>query len=231
MTGLQEAICDRLVEAHISGGWADGPLHIAARVIDPKFQLVGSRYGGRAGQLVRTLNWPRLFCFALHGANAALKDEEKRRSLAITIFGQVAPRPKRKHIAVLQTSQLAASLAVRVHPLACPDPCPLHQAMVALANDLQAGRKPTRATLKACAGRLTSCPSYRGSTRAAVSTASPPAHAAVVAYRFLLIALGGSMVSIAHGDSARESARTETKVRGLQGAVEICLEAARKLGL
>jgi hypothetical protein len=230
VTDLQDLICDRLVGSRISRDWAEGPLHIAARVLVPGFHLARSGHNRRSSQLVSTLKWPRLFTFAFHGANAALAEEEDRRTLALTLFRTFAPRAKPMRVPTRRNAETAARLALRVHPLVCPGPCPLHQAMTDLVNDFLADR-PFRTKLKACHSLLGSCPAHTGPVRAAVKLASPPAHHALTAYRHLLVALAGHQVPMFGGDSTRESARTEAKVRGVQGAVEICLEAARLLGL
>jgi hypothetical protein len=230
MNAIQDAICDRLVGARISRDWVNGPLHVAALVIDPDFKLASGQHDRRPSQLVTKMNWPRLFCYAFHGANAGLAEEEDRRTLAITLFREIAPRTKQKRIPLKQTCSVAAALAVRVHPLVCPGPCPLHEAVTSYLSDL-ADEKPPWERLLACLRALRSCPSFAGAPDDPVRISSEPVHHSVVAYRYLLVALGGSIVAIACGDAAREAARTEAKVRGVQGAADICLEAARQLGL
>src|SRR5262249_22443509 len=100
MNDLQDAICDRLVGSKISRDWVNGPMHVAARVIDPVFVLAEGRYDRRENQLVRTLNWPRLFCLAFHGSSAALSAEDDRRALAIDVFQRVAPGRRQKRLAM-----------------------------------------------------------------------------------------------------------------------------------
>src|SRR5262249_43010301 len=144
MTDLQDAICDRLAGAKVSRDWANGPLHVAATVIVPGFELAENRYGHRQGQLIKTMGWPRLFCYAVHGANAGLASEDDRRSLAIHLFQQVAPRKKQPRVARRTSCEVACWAAVHAHPLACPVKCPLHQAASALAEGYLAGETPTR---------------------------------------------------------------------------------------
>jgi hypothetical protein len=232
MTDLQEAIRDRLMVATISREWANGPLHIAALAQDPNFELAENRYNRRTNQLIKRMNWPRLFCLAFHGANAALDNEEDRRALALAVFEKVSPRARQKPVPKWRTFEVAAWMATRVHPLACPGPCPLHKEMAALVEDIRANKDVRLILNPELEELLGSCPSYKGSPRAPVNRASPPAHPSVVACRFLLMSMGlRSQDAVLLGDSARESARTEAKVRGLKGAVEICLEVAKRLGL
>src|SRR5262249_57237296 len=132
-------------------------------VIVPGFELADNRYGRRQGQLVRTMGWPRLFCYAVHGANAALASEEDRRSLAIHLFGQVAPRKKQLRLPTRRSCEVACWAAVHAHPLACSADCPLHQAVAALADDYLAGRQTTKTQLQTAPRRLHASPTYRGS--------------------------------------------------------------------
>jgi hypothetical protein len=229
MTDLQDAICDRLAAATITRDWANGPLHVAAGVIDPQFELAENEYNRRQSQLIARMNWPRLFCMAFHGANAALASEEDRRTLAIHLFQQIEPRSKQGRVSRRKNCEVACWAAVHVHPLACSAECPLHQGVAPLADDYRSGKEPSQTRLNQCKRLLRRCPSFSDPDRA-VRFSSPPAHHALVAYRYLIEALKREEV-IQAGDCTRESARTAAKVRGVPGGVEVCLEIARQLGL
>src|SRR5262245_3673503 len=148
MTDLQDAICDRLAGAKVSRDWANGPLHVAATVIVPGFELADNMHGRRQGQLVRTMGWPRLFCYAVNGGNVTLTREEDRRSLAIHLCQQVAPRKKQLRLPTRRKCEVACWAAIHAHPLACSTDCPLHKAVAALAEDYLAGRQTTKTQLQ-----------------------------------------------------------------------------------
>jgi hypothetical protein len=234
MSAAQEIIRDRLVVATISRGWQNGPLHIAAQALDPAFELADNKYNRREHQLLGAMKWPRLFGLAFHGANAGLAEEEDRRALALAVFEKVAPRTRYQQTPVRLTCEMAIWMAVRAHVLACSDTCPLHRAVAAYLKEYQPDKGAPYPLWKAADDSLEHCLGYTGSPHAAVKLASTAAHSAVVACRFLLLGLLGAMrpPKTQHcADAARNAARTEAMVGGVRGAVELCLEVAKRLGL
>jgi hypothetical protein len=228
VTDLQDQICDGLVGQKIGPNWVGGPLHVAALVIDPTF-VPEARGDKRPGQFARAVGWPVVFCEAVIGANAVIGNEDDRRSLAISLFARVPPvRPGQRVLPMPGTvSRPAAVWAVlRGHESACGVDCPLHATAVAAAEAVAAGgawRDPFR-------GRV-ACRTAPGKENTRVAPASPAAHHAVVALRYLDAVMTSPQDRYALADAMRESAKAETKVRGLQGAVVFCLTLAEKLGL
>jgi hypothetical protein len=230
MTDLQDAICDRLAGAKISRDWANGPLHIAATVIQPGFELAPGTHNRRQNQLIKRMNWPRLFTLGLHGANAALAAEEDRRALAIHVFQQVAPRSKQGRVPRRKNCELACWAAVWAHTLVCATDCPVHQAITPVVEEYLAGKKQSWSQLQEARPKLRRCATYKGDPHKAVSWGSPPAHHAVVSCRYLLESLHREDV-IQAGDCIREAAKVAAKVEGVPGAVAFVLEVGRRLGL
>jgi hypothetical protein len=231
MSAVQEIIRDRLVVATISRGWQNGPLHMAAQALDPAFELAENKYNRREHQLLGVIKWPKLFALAFHGANAGLAEEEDRRALALAVFEKLAPRTGRKQTPVRLTCELASWMAVRAHALACSDACPLHRAMAAYVKEYQPDKGAPYALWQAADDALEHCLRYTGSPRAAVKLSSTTAHSAVVACRFLLLGLMRPPKPEHCADATRNAARTEALVGGVRGAVELCLEVAKRLGL
>jgi hypothetical protein len=230
MTDLQDLICDRLVQARISRDWVDGPLHIAAQVIVPGFELADSDHNRRPAQLASTLKWPRMFCMAFFGGSSGLDDEDDRRALAIAIFRKFPPRQKQMRITRQHSYEVAGWLATRVHLLACSAKCPTYQALTQLFADCQARKTLPLARQGECLSQLRQCLNY-ADPRKRPSRQSTPAHHSLIAYRHWLHGLWGADATLFCGDSAREAVRTETKVRGVQGAIEICQETGERLGM
>jgi hypothetical protein len=230
MNELQDAICDRLVGSAISRDWVNGPLHIAAMVLDPQFQLPPPENGKRLTALFRAMNWPRMFCYVIFGASSGLEDEDDRRSLAIGIFREFTPRQKPMRLSGRQYIEAACRLAPRVHPLVCPGDCSLHEEAGRIAADYLAGNEPDARRVLACQRLLSKCPAHK-ERRARVSLSSSPGHHAVAAYRFLLDGLSRSEPAIFCGDCAREAARTAAKVKGVPGAIEVCRDLGKWLGV
>lgn len=130
MTDLQDEICDALVGNPIGRTWANGPLRIAADVVNP------AAAARRRVDLGHALGWPTLFCDAVTGANSALLNENDRRDFAITLFANV-PLPRPGSVARSRPGcNIAAATwaATRVHPLACSDDCPLLTAVRSLLD-------------------------------------------------------------------------------------------------
>lgn len=223
MTELQDEICDRLVGQPIGRNRVGGPLHVAALVIDPAF-TPASGSDARPGQFAQAVGWPVTFSEALTGANAALDAEADRRSLAVTLFARVPPRPGRMSGAV---SRPAAAWAVLLaHASACAADCPLHVAVVASLKAVEDG-KPWRTPF----GRGTDCRSAPGLRDVVVTPSSPAAHHAAVAVRYLNAMMGNPRDGRLARDAIREAAKAETKVRSVDGAAAFCLTLAEKLGL
>jgi hypothetical protein len=224
MTDLQDAICDRLVAARVSKHWVNGTIHVAALVIDPGFQLTGGSDRDRPMQLARRLGWPHLFCDAFHGANAALRDEDDRRKLAVSVFSAV-PTKKYGPLHYKAAREAAAWIAHHIHPIVCSATCPLHERMVVFVEDYRRGRPLEHLDVGE------QCPSYAGTGKETVRPSSPPGHHAVVAYRYLVQALRVASPYLHCADASRESARAVAKARGLEAAVGVLLELAKKVGL
>lgn len=226
MTGLQDDICDALVGAPLTRLWVGGPLHVAALVVDPGLGPVGTG-ASRGGQLARTLGWPSLFCEAIFGANAALEHEADRRSLAITLFANVPlPCPGRLRRAAPGLGVACGTwAALRAHPLACFETCPLLLA----TRDLADPPAPVGARARVWAWaasvfdlRRRDCPA------ASLSRAGRDAHLALVGLRRVLRNHNstGELKAV-----LRLSAKVEADRRGVDGAVSHCLELARRLKL
>ena len=222
MTDRQDDICDALVAAKITRLWERGPLHTAARVIDPSFTLPEDS-ARRPRSLAHALGWPTLFCSAVFGANSALPDEGDRRSFAITLFASVdLPRTGRfSRIAAGVGLACATWAALRVHPIACSPDCPM---LIAVQNHVNGIGPPLPRSFpvynqKDCLSRSWA-DSPRGSDEACGS---------LIALRQLLTYPEynqGSKVYI-----LKYAARAETALRGVAGAVEFCLTLAQRLGL
>lgn len=228
MNDLQDEICDRLVGQKIGPNWVGGPLHVAALVIDPKFEPA-TRADTRPGQFARAVGWPVVFCEAVIGANAVLRSEDERRSLAISLFSRVPPvRPGGRVVPLSGTlSRPAVAWAVlRGHESACGVDCPLHVAAVAATEAVAAG-----GTWPGLFRGGVACRSAPGLHHQRVSPASPAAHHAVVALRYLDAVMKNPQDRHSLADAMRESAKAETKVRGVEGGTAFCLTLAEKLGL
>jgi hypothetical protein len=228
MTDLQDAICDRLVGAAIGPNWVGGPLHAAALVVDPSF-VPASRGDTRPGQFARAVGWPVGFCEAVIGANAALGTEDDRRSLAISLFARVPPAglgQRATPVARTVSRQAAVWAVLRAHESACRAECPLHAAAIAALEAVGAGGDWPRLFQ----GGI-DCATVPGQQDARVTPRSPAAHHAVVAMRYLDEMMRQPTRHYLLADALRESAKAETKVHGLAGAVAFCLTLAEKLGL
>jgi hypothetical protein len=225
MTDLQDAICDHLVGTAVSPHWVGGPLHLAALVIEPGFTLSqrGNRFKER--QLAQAVGWPLTYCEAIHGANSGLRSEEDRRALAISVFSAVRPRQSATVVGKV-SRDAAAWTCSKVHPLVCGQDCPLHVAALAVVTAYREGRPFTDPFAEGTCCRL-----FTGSERERVVPESPAGHHSVVAYRYLFQALSNVKDHLSCADALREAVRAQTKARGMSGAVEMCLELARRLGL
>lgn len=228
MTGDQDEICDRLVGSKISKNWVGGPLHVAALVLDPSF-VPSPRNDSRPRQFARAVGWPVTFCEGITGANAALSNEDDRRSLAIAIFSRVHPhRPGKRapSIPARITHEATQWAALRAHESACGMDCPLHQAALVMLNAVEGGG--TWATIFRTDSECKTAPRMH---HVRVSPSSSAAHHAVVAMRYLDSMMIQPQAQYYMLDALRESAKAETKVHGVSGSVEFCLTLAEKLGL
>jgi hypothetical protein len=143
MTPQQEAILDRLMAATISRDWSGGPLHVAALAMDPAFQLPANRDMRRQIELSRRMGFSRLFCEAMHGANAGLANEDDRRKLAITVFSVLSPKAPPRKIAAALARDVAIWMAFRAHELVCSGPCELREHITARVTEYREGRQVT----------------------------------------------------------------------------------------
>jgi hypothetical protein len=124
MTDLQDLILDKLVGSKVGANLPDSPLTIAASLIESKRPIAfGKSHNDAAmSEIARRLGWPVLLAEGFQGGVRALKDEEDRRRLAMTVFRVVqvgGPQPK---LTGPEQAKIAAAAAVAVHPFVCTKP-------------------------------------------------------------------------------------------------------------
>jgi hypothetical protein len=225
MTPLQDAILDRLMAARITRDWSGGPMHVAATVIDAAFKLPPGRDMKRQIALSRIMGFSRLFCEAMHGANAGLADEDDRRKLAITVFSALPPKDKSLKVKGTRALDIAVWMAFRAHALVCTGPCELQD----YVNARVTGEPPRLPVFHP--RDLPRCPIFSSWKGERVSRNCPAAHSSVAALWHLDKSLSARSPSYPYAETARESARTEAKVRGVDGAAELLIELAKRLKL
>ena len=242
MTDSQDDICDALVGAAISRHWIDGPLHIAARVVEPGFVL-SPQSGRRPSQLARVLGWPTLFCEALAAANGVLADPAERRSLAITLFAAIRPgRPGRTlRISPCVTRELAIEAALTAHAIACQPGCTLGD-VARQAMSIPSKRQQLVAAMRSGDG-VGKCVSLQGGLTRVVpgdrtefellhlGTSAPAVNHAYLAIERALNVARHRNGAASRTSTVRQSAIAQAKARGVAGGVACSLAIARALGL
>ncbi len=136
MTDLQDRILDRLVGVTVGVNWPDGPLTSAAEVVGGKNRI---RFGqtdndrGAKSEIARRLGYPILLCEAIQGGNRGLKNEDDRRSFAMTVFRGIPVGGTIPRMSVEAQNRIALQLAIRAHPYLCPHAaCPVLRALAGL---------------------------------------------------------------------------------------------------
>jgi hypothetical protein len=223
MTELQEAIVDRLmVVKKIGVQWATGPLGVAVKAVEGRGMF--SR-----GDITDTLGYPMLLCKALHSANTTLESVDDRRTLAITFFSEVAPRPKRPRLTPVQHVRVALWCAESIHSLVCRADCPCTGRVGKLVQGyLTTGRVEQGQSVP-------SCPAVGASHYWLVPYSESPAYFALLALNAAESAAGSAATKTWSGKhsstAATYAARVAATVKGLAGAIDFCLALARQVGL
>lgn len=229
MTDLQDLILDKLVGSKIGVNWPDGPLALAASVLDGdkpiRFGVTDNDRGAKA-EIARRLGWPMLLCEAVQGAVRALPTEEFRRGFAMLVFRSVVIPGEPKKMSSHEQNLLAGETALWVHPTLCRSDCPavlaLQRAMIDPPSNWASYRTDTAVE---CA--FAKMPIERGTW---VTTSSPPQ---VRLIQTLYQVIHGLYQGKSMGGwcSIRESARLVASERGVGEAARLCVEIARRCGL
>lgn len=229
MTDEQDLILDKLVGSKIGVNWPDGPLAIAASMLDGdepiQFGVTDNDRGAKT-EIARRLGLPVLLCEAIQGAVRGLKAEEDRRSFAMLVFRSVVIPGKPKKMSSQEQNFLAGAIAVQVHPILCREDCPavlaLQRAMIDPPDTWASYRTDT--SVECSFARM---PIEQGTW---VKSASPPPLRLVQTLYQVIHGLyqGKSMGGWC---SIRESARLMASECGVGEAAKLCVEIARRCGL
>lgn len=223
MTDAQDLILDKLVGSKIGVNWPDGPLAIAAQVLDDTEPLRFVRtkpLRGVKAEIAKRLGYPMLLCEAIQGAVFGLKDEEDRRSFGMLVFRTVIVPGNPTRLTDRQQNRIAMDTALSVHSRMCSPNCP-----VVIAYQ-QAMDRPDSAIRQCLRTSIPLC-------------SLPPASAG--SNDWLRSELGGilwrGLIALAHGERSRgwasacESARLVASVRGVGEAAALIADLARRCGL
>ncbi len=224
MNEFQEAILDELMVADKIGDyWKPGPLLLAVQALR-KAGLTTRDDPGSA------LGFPPVLCAAVQGAFSTVRHVDDARTLAVSLFTEVAPRSKAPKLRPRQLVAVALWSLRRV-PDYCHPANSLAGEVFELLEDYVAG---------GVAGEVTIQRVGEGLARAAslVEATGPeftPRRLALTAHYFAV-----HTVRRAHGgDDAGENAalvmrdvgRLAGLVHGVAGAVPYCVDLARQVGM
>jgi hypothetical protein len=224
MNEFQEAILDRLmVEDRIGEYWKPGPLLLAVAVL----QDAGLT---KHDEPVAALGFPPMLCAAVCGAARAARSTDDLRTLAISLFTEVAPTARAAKVpAREQIAAVSWSLA-RV-PSYCRVPGRVAAEVGLLAERYLSGERPKEQTIVRLSNAL---------HRDLEGMSSPhperdPERRALSAHYFALHALRRASVNedpAANAEyTARDVAAAAGLARGVAGSLPYCVELARQLGL
>jgi hypothetical protein len=232
MTDLQDSILDRLMGTSIGINWPGGPLDLAAEVvggtIPVKFGQTDNDRGAK-NEIARRLGYPVLLCEAIQGANRGVKNEDARRSLAMTLFRTLPLGGRVPKLSAQTQNRIALRLAIRAHPYVCPHPdCPALKSLV----DLLAVPTITRPMAIDASGAR--CEAADGTIRAEASNwlTARSSRTQRVVQTAAMVLRGFEMDKSVQGwSSIRESVRLAASERGIEEAVACCIEVARLCGM
>lgn len=223
MNAVQETILDRLMAVDQIGAlWTPGPLRLACEAV---------RGAGLSDRTTpdEALGYPLIFCRALEGGSAVLEKVDELRTLAITIFTEVPPRPQSPMLSSRRQGEVAfwAARQIRIYHEEVPGPIP---GGARLLQDYLADQEVPEAVIETVSRQL------RLSLRRVRQNAGEPFSAgslALSAWYFTLHAMRqaqeGKDAEENTGRACRDVARLATLTRGLKGAITYCLALAQTL--
>ena len=230
MTDLQDLLLDKMVGAKAGRLWGDGPFHAAALLVPGKVIAFKDAYGGSAARnaVSARLGYPRMLLEGAHGALSALATEDDRRALAMGVILAVPPGKKQKPRPSAAYRVAAVAATRQAHALACSVAgCGL---LAALDAALSAGEKTGGI---GHGPRVHGCPPHE-SEMARAANLSPKS----TALSRSLHAAENAALSFSYRQPAekvnacaREACRAAAMVGGVSGAVALCAELARRLGM
>jgi hypothetical protein len=229
MTDVQDAILDRLVGAKIGVNWPGSPLAIAADYIGgpkPIYFLANDNRGAKA-EIARRLGYPVLLIEAMQGGNRAFAAEDDRRAFAMAVFRKVSVGGKLPRLSTRDQNLIAGRLAVRAHAYVCPAArCPVVRALTALLD----APEPTEALIDVALDSRCKTTKAMVNDFNVLRANSPPSDRVMKSAE---MAVTGLMLDRSlHGwCSARESVRLAASERGIEEAVDCCVEVARQCGV
>jgi hypothetical protein len=225
MNEQQEAILDALMVADRIGDYLKpGPLLLARDAL-------------RNAGLTRddddesaALGYPPLLCHAVRGASKTVRTVDDCRTLAISLFTEIPPRPRVPQLSGKDCLAACRWSLERVQSL-CPPPGHLAGEVVDLLGQYLAGSVPASATVERLSRGLVT-------EIERVEDPSPEFDArrlALSSHYFALHALrqesaGDNPTENAH-NAVRDVARLAGLVKGVPGAIPYCVELARKIGM
>lgn len=230
MTDLQDAILDRLVGTRVGVNWPDGPLTIAAEVVGGskpiQFGVTDGDRGAKS-EIARRLGYPVLLIEAMQGANRAFAAEDDRRGFAMAVFRKVSVGGKALRLSALDQVRIAGQLAVRAHPYVCgANTCPVPEALKKL---IEANEVTTRLLHEAEDARCKTANKAIGRFLWIQSNSTSEHRMMQSAYQVV----NGlrERRSLGAWCSIRESVRLAASERGMEEAIDCCVEIARKCGV
>jgi hypothetical protein len=232
MTDLQDLLLDKLVGSPIGKGWKDGPFRVAAELVPGKrIRFTGQHDDAPAKNAIAgRLGYPRMLLEAAQGAVSVLKAEDDRRSFAMTLLGAIPPGTKQKPRPLGVYRLAAVAVTRRAHALACPGAkCGVKAVLDrVLAADPEEERDQAIDPLFKA-----TCPAFGKDIDLTIRIA--PKTPAVVRTIYAAVCCAGAYWDPnPHHDAnraAREACRAAALVGGVEEAVALCVELARRLGM
>jgi hypothetical protein len=177
------------------------------------------------------LGFPTPLCAALAGASGLLRSVDEVRTLAISVFRAVPPRERTPRLAPSRLVEVALWSARRGQSFQ-QAPAALGREVGRVIDGALAGDGPGEGAIWELSGRL-----QRAISRLRLQDGQTfhPGRLEVSAFYFALHALRkttGQESPAENVDRAcRDAARLATLLRGLDGAVPLCLDLAAELGM
>jgi hypothetical protein len=224
MNEFQEAILDTLMVAEkIGDRWRPGPLPLALGALRDAGLTRRSEPGSALG-------YPPLLCAAVEGAATTIRTVDDCRTLAISLFTEVAPRNKAPKLSTRQVVAAALWSVCQVPSFDAP-PGAAHAEIPDVLEEYLAGRPCEPGTIlriDQTLHRLISATDSGGKEFAA-------RRLSLSAFFFALHTLRRAQEGGDVEDNARlvtrDVARLAGLVRGVAGAVPYCVGLARTLGM
>jgi hypothetical protein len=223
MTDAQDMILDKLVGSKVGVNWPDGPLALAAQVLDETERL---RFGRTKpmrsvkAEIAKRLGYPMLLCETMQGAVFGLKEEEDRRSFAMLVFRAVSVPGRPSKLTDGQQNRLVMEVVLTVHTQLCSPSCPQVAAYrQAITQPGVSARQFLRNSTSECS-LPTQLDGHDNRLRSDLGGL----------LRQALIALDWGERSRGWA-SAGASARLVANERGVAAAAKLCVDIARRCGL